>query len=78
MTIAIGSETLGLSNGEIADRLALASEAGVKVAISTDAHSTREFGAVRYGIEQARRAGLEPASVLNCSPWPSLEPLFRR
>lgn len=43
-----------------------------------DAHSTREFGAVRYGIDQARRAGLEPASDLNCLPWPSLEPLFRR
>jgi DNA polymerase (family 10) len=56
----------------------LASEAGVKIAISTDAHSTREFGTVRYGIDQARRAGLELRSVLNCLPWPSLEPLFRR
>jgi DNA polymerase (family 10) len=56
----------------------LASEAGVKIAISTDAHSTREYGTVGYGIDQARRAGLEPASVLNCLPWPSLEPLFRR
>ena len=56
----------------------LAREAGVKIAISTDAHSTREFGTVRLGIDQARRAGLEPASVLNCLPWPSLEPLFRR
>jgi DNA polymerase (family 10) len=56
----------------------LANEAGVKIAISTDAHSTRELGTVRYGIDQARRAGLEPASVLNCLPWPSLEPLFRR
>ena len=56
----------------------LASEAGVKIAISTDAHSTREFGTVRYGIDQARRAGLEPPLILNCLPWPSLEPLFRR
>ena len=56
----------------------LANEAGVKIAISTDAHSTREFGTVRYGIDQARRAGLEPASVLNCLPWSFLEPLFRR
>jgi DNA polymerase (family X) len=56
----------------------LASQAGVKIAISTDAHSTREFRGVRYGIEQARRAGLEPVSVLNCLPWHSLEPLFRR
>jgi DNA polymerase (family 10) len=61
-----------------AENARLATEAGVKIAISTDAHSTREFGVVRYGIDQARRAGLEPASVLNCLPWPSLEPFFRR
>jgi DNA polymerase (family 10) len=56
----------------------LANQAGVKIAISTDAHSTREFGMVRNGIDQARRAGLEAPSVLNCLPWHSLEPLFRR
>jgi DNA polymerase (family 10) len=61
-----------------AENARLACEAGVKVAISTDAHSTREFGTVRYGIDQARRAGLEPAFVLNSLPWTSLEPLFRR
>jgi DNA polymerase (family 10) len=61
-----------------AENARLANEAGVKIAISTDAHSTREFGTVRNGIDQARRAGLQPASVLNCLPWHSLEPLFRR
>ena len=61
-----------------AENARLASEAGVKIAISTDAHSTREFGTVRYGVDQARRAALEPASILNSLPWPSLEPLFRR
>ena len=61
-----------------AENVRLANHAGVKIAISTDAHSTREFGLVRYGIDQARRAGLEAASVLNCFPWTSLEPLFRR
>ncbi len=61
-----------------AENARLANQAGVKIAISTDAHSTREFGTVRYGIDQARRAGLEPASVLNCLPWSSLQPLFRR
>lgn len=55
-----------------------ANEAGVKIAISTDAHSTREFGTVRYGVDQARRAGLETESVLNGRPWSALEPLFRR
>jgi DNA polymerase (family 10) len=61
-----------------AENARLANKVGVKIAISTDAHSTREFGTVRYGIDQARRAGLEKASILNCMAWPSLEPLFRR
>jgi DNA polymerase (family 10) len=61
-----------------AENARLANQAGVKIAVSTDAHSTREFSTIRYGIDQARRAGLEQASVLNCMSWPSLEPLFRR
>jgi DNA polymerase (family 10) len=55
-----------------------AAQAGVKIAVSTDAHSTGEFDLVRYGIDQARRAGLEKASVLNCLPWTTLARLFRR
>jgi DNA polymerase (family 10) len=61
-----------------ADNARLANEAGVKIAITTDAHSTREFGTVRYGVDQARRAGLEPASVLNCLSYEALIPLFHR
>ncbi len=61
-----------------AENARMAREAGVKIAVSTDAHSTREFGTVRYGMDQARRAGLEAAFVLNCLPWSSLQPLFRR
>jgi DNA polymerase (family 10) len=67
------------------DRLDLSAEharqaaaAGVKIAVSTDAHSTREFGLVRYGIDQARRAGLDRDSVLNCRSWEELAPLFRK
>ena len=67
------------------DRLDLSAEnahraaaAGVKIAVSTDAHSTREFGLVRYGMGQARRAGLDKNSVLNCLPWEELSRLFRR
>ena len=44
----------------------LAVEAGVKIAINTDAHSIGELDFVRYGVDQARRAGLERRSVLNC------------
>jgi DNA polymerase (family 10) len=67
------------------DRLDLSAEharqagsAGIMIAISTDAHSTHEFGLVRFGVDQARRAGLEKTSVLNCMPWNALALLFKR
>jgi DNA polymerase (family 10) len=67
------------------DRLDLSAEnaraalaAGVKIAVSTDAHSTREFGLVRYGLGQARRAGATKDDVLTCLPWRTLSRLFRR
>ena len=61
-----------------ADNARAAALAGVKIAVSTDAHSTREFGLVQYGIDQARRAGLEKSSVLNCLAWETLSGLFKR
>lgn len=45
-----------------------ARELGIPVVISTDAHSPRGLGVMRYGIEQARRAWLQPADVLNTLP----------
>ena len=42
-----------------------ARELGIPVVISTDAHTTRDLDYMRYGVEQARRAGLEPGHVLN-------------
>jgi DNA polymerase (family 10) len=61
-----------------AENARLAHAAGVMIVVSTDAHSTREFGTIRYGIDQARRAGLDKKSVLNCLPWGAIAPLFRR
>jgi DNA polymerase (family 10) len=61
-----------------ADNARLANQAGVKIAISTDAHSTREFGTIRYGLDQARRAGLAKTDVLNCLPWTELARCFKR
>src|SRR5579883_1725249 len=54
-----------------------ASAAGIMIAVSTDSHSTREFDLIRCGLDQARRAGLTKADILNCQPWKSLERLFR-
>ncbi|HEX2254183.1 MAG TPA: DNA polymerase/3'-5' exonuclease PolX [Thermoanaerobaculia bacterium] len=48
--------------------LARARELGVPVVISTDAHSPRGLATMRYGVDQARRAGLEPHHVLNTRP----------
>jgi DNA polymerase (family 10) len=55
-----------------------AAAAGVMIAVSTDSHSTREFDLIRCGLDQARRAGLQKSSILNCQPWESLARLFRR
>ncbi|HTK43493.1 MAG TPA: PHP domain-containing protein [Gemmatimonadales bacterium] len=53
-------------------------QAGVKIAINTDAHSTREFDFIACGVEQGRRAGLDKGSVLNCLPWAKLQRTLRR
>ncbi len=44
---------------------AAAKRAGVKLVISTDAHSTRGLEVMRCGILQARRAGLEAKDIVN-------------
>ena len=49
-----------------------AKELGVKVVISTDAHSLRELANMRFGVDQARRGWLEPANVLNTMSAPEL------
>ncbi len=61
-----------------AENARLAHAAGIKIAVSTDAHSMREYDNVIYGLNQARRAGLDKNSVLNCLPWNKLSQLFRR
>ena len=58
--------------------LRLAREAGVKVAITTDAHSVRDFRYLRYGIDQARRAGFSKESILNHYSWPNLKKTLKR
>jgi len=50
--------------------LLLARELGCRIVISTDAHRVAELANMRRGVEQARRAGLEPRHVLNTLPYP--------
>jgi DNA polymerase (family X) len=55
-----------------------AKSTGVKLAISTDAHSTAQLGYMRFGIDQARRGWLEAADVINTRPLVELKKLLRR
>ena len=56
----------------------MAKEAGVKVAIGTDAHSTGGLDNIRFGVDQAQRGWLEPDDVLNTRRWKELSGLLRR
>ncbi len=55
---------------------AAAKQHGIPVVISTDAHAPDEMEVMRYGIVQARRAGLTKADVANTRPWPQMKKLF--
>ncbi|MFH7325466.1 DNA polymerase/3'-5' exonuclease PolX [Desulfurivibrio sp. C05AmB] len=56
----------------------LAKEMGVKVAISTDAHSVAGLANIKYGLDQARRGWLSRDDVLNTRPVAELLQLLRR
>jgi DNA polymerase (family 10) len=49
-----------------------AKQAGVKLVVASDAHSTRDFELLEYGINQARRGWIEKDDVLNTRPLKSL------
>ncbi len=55
-----------------AERARRAVEAGCLLAIDSDAHRTEELGFVRWGVDQARRAWVEPRQVLNTRPLDAL------
>ena len=57
---------------------AAAKKAGVKIVISTDAHSTRGFDVMRCGVLQARRAGLEAGDIANTRTLAGLRKLMKR
>jgi DNA polymerase (family 10) len=56
----------------------MAKDMGVKVALSTDAHSTGDLDFMRYGLGQARRGWLEARDVINTRKWADLKKLLRR
>lgn len=56
----------------------MARDEGVLIALNTDAHSTRDYDNLKYGIGQARRGWLEPKDVLNTRPLGALRALLKR
>jgi DNA polymerase (family 10) len=52
--------------------------AGVKLAISTDAHSVNALQYMRFGVDQARRGWLTAADVLNARSLAALRKLLKR
>jgi DNA polymerase (family 10) len=52
--------------------LRMARDRGVKIVISTDAHTTRGLLAMRYGVLMARRGWLEKKDVVNTLPLEQL------
>jgi len=64
---------------DLSDRYSrMAKEMGLKLAVSTDAHSTTDLDFMRFGLDQARRGWLEPDDVLNTRDWKALKNLLKR
>jgi DNA polymerase (family 10) len=57
---------------------AAAKSYGIPIVISTDSHSMDALSSMRYGVQQARRAGLTAADVGNAWPWEQLQARLAR
>jgi DNA polymerase (family 10) len=56
----------------------MAKDIGLKLALSTDAHSVTDLDFIRYGIDQARRGWLEPGDIINTRSLKDLRKLLKR
>lgn len=56
----------------------LAGDAGVRIPVTTDAHSVAALTNVELGVAQARRAWLTSDQVLNTRSWRDIERMTRR
>jgi DNA polymerase (family 10) len=56
----------------------LAKDTGVKLVISTDAHSVNDYDLIRFGVWQARRGWLEKEDVLNTRTVDELKKLMKK
>jgi DNA polymerase (family 10) len=53
----------------------MAGEAGVKIAVNTDAHQLGALQHMEMGVAQARRAWLTKTQVLNTRSWTQIAKL---
>lgn len=60
------------------DACRMARDMGLKLAISTDAHSAEGLVNMRFGVDQARRGWLEPDDVINTRSLTALRKLLKR
>ncbi len=56
----------------------MAKEMRLKLALSTDAHSTDDLDLMRFGVGQARRGWIEADDVINTRSLPELRKLLKR
>ena len=56
----------------------MAGEAGVKIAVNTDAHQLGALQHIEMGVAQARRAWLTKAQVLNTRSWAQIQKLHKK
>lgn len=60
------------------DACRMARDLGLKLAISTDAHSANGLANMRFGVDQARRGWLEQDDVINTRSLTALKKLLKR
>ena len=62
----------------VSNALIAAKARGVSVVVNTDAHSVEELGHLEFGVDQARRAGLEAHDVANTRTLTQFRKLLKR
>ncbi len=55
-----------------------ARDIGLKLAVSTDSHTTGNFEYIKYGVAQARRGWMSKDDIINTRSWTALKKLLKR
>jgi DNA polymerase (family 10) len=76
VALEINAQTARLDLSDAHARLAR--ERGVRLVISTDAHSVNALANLRWGVQMARRAWATPADILNTRSLVELRGMLRR